>query len=148
MNKRLNEMDDLRDMGRFPVSVHAGATVNILLTIAMTYLVRGRYPRPLTLPLWAGSIISLNVLPVILLRSGMDENTHYPPIEEMGFFGDQHKFSSWVYAVASANMLVWIVLAWTLFSYRRDRKALAGMLCLAFVCTFFPAWARLFKRYG
>jgi hypothetical protein len=29
----------------------------------------------------------------------------------MGFFADQHKFASWVYAVASANMLVWMVLS-------------------------------------
>ena len=144
--KRLNEMDDLRDMGRFPLPVYAGATGNILLTIVLTYLLRGRRGEPLALPAWAGGIISANVLPVVLLRSRMDENTHYPEIEEMGFFGDQHKFSNWVYAVASANMLVWIVLSWGLFSYRHDRKALAGMLILAFVCTFFPAWVRLFRR--
>ena len=84
---------------------------------------------------------------VILLSSRMDENTHYPVIDEMGFFGDQHKFSNWVYAVASANMLVWIVLSWSLFSRRRNRKTLAGMLALAFVCTFFPAWIRLFRSW-
>ncbi len=146
--KRLDQMDDLRDMGRFPLPIYLGATGNILLTIALTYLVRSRYPRPLALPLWSGGIISLNVLPVFLLRSRMDEDNQYPPIEEMSFFTDQHKFSNWVYAVASANMLFWIVLSWTLFSYRRDRKALAGMLVLAFVCTFFPAWIRLFRRPG
>ncbi len=63
----------------------------------------------------------------------------------MGFFGDQHKFSNWVYVVASGNMLFWIVLSWSLFSRRRDRKALAGVLVLALVCTFFPAWVRLFR---
>ncbi len=145
-SKRLNEMNDLRDMGRFPLPVYAGATGNILLTIVLTYLLRGRHEGPLALPAWAGGIISANVLPVILLRSGMDESTHYPKIEEMGFFGDQHKFSNWVYVVASGNMLVWIVLSWNLFSWRRDRKALVGMLTLAFVCTFFPAWVRLFRR--
>lgn len=148
MNKRLNEMDDLRDMGRFPPPIYLGATGNILLTIVLTYILRGRSPLPFALPLWAGSIISLNVLPVILLRSRMDENTSYPLIEEMNFFVDQHKFSNWVYAVASANMLFWIVLAWSLFYYRRDKKALLGMLILAFVCTFFPAWVRLFDRPG
>lgn len=148
MNKRLNEMDDLRDMSRFPLPIYLGATGNILLTLALTYIVRGRYPRPLALPLWAGGIISLNVLPVLLLRSRTDENTRYPEIEEMSFFTDQHKFSNWVYAVASANMLFWIVLAWSLFTYRRNRKALAGMLLLAFVCTFFPVWIRLFRRSG
>ena len=88
------------------------------------------------------------MLPVFLLRSRMDENTRFPEIEEMSFFTDQHKFSNWVYAVASANMLFWIVLAWTLFTYRRDKKALAGMLLLAFVSTLFPAWIRLFERSG
>jgi hypothetical protein len=43
-------------------------------------------------------------------------------------------------------MLFWIVLSWSLFSRRRDRKSLAGMLVLAFVCTFFPVWVRLFRR--
>jgi hypothetical protein len=43
-------------------------------------------------------------------------------------------------------MLVWILLSWSLFSYRRDRRTLAGMLLLAFACTFFPAWVRLFRR--
>ena len=148
MNKRLNEMDDLRDMGRFPLPIYLGATGNVLLTVALTYLVTGRYPRPLALPLWAGSIIFLNVLPVLLLRSRMNQNTRYPEIEEMSFFTDQHKFSNWVYTVASANMLFWIVLAWTLFTYRHNEKALAGILLLAFVCTFFPAWIRLFERSG
>lgn len=141
-------MDDLRDMGRFPLPIYLGATGNILLTIVLTYLVSGRYPQPLALPVWAGSIISLNVLPVLLLRSRMDESTHYSLIGEMDFFTDQHKFSNWVYAVASANMLFWIVLAWSLFSYRRDGRTLAGILLLAFVCTFFPAWVRLFQRPG
>ena len=141
-------MNDLRDMGRFPLPIYLGATGNILLTITLTYLAKGRHPRPLALPVWAGSIISLNVLPVFLLRSRMDEGICYPEIEEMGFFTDQHKFSNWVYAVASANMLVWIVLAWAVFSYRRNENVLVGMLFLAFVCTFYPAWVRLFKHSG
>lgn len=145
-SKRLNEMDDLRDMGSFPLSVHAGATGNILLTIILTYLVRGRHDGPLALPVWAGGMISANVLPVLVLRSRMDESTYYPRLRDMGFFGDQHKFSSWVYAVASANMLVWIVLSWSLFSRRRDGGTLAGMLALAFLCTFFPGWIRLFRN--
>ena len=144
-SKRLNEMDDLRDMGRFPLPVYAGATGNILLTITLTYLLRGRREGSMTLPAWAGGVISANVLPVILLRSRMDEDAYYPEIEEMGFFGDQHKFSNWVYAIASANMLVWILLSWSLFSWRRNRKTLVGMLVLALVCTSFPAWIRLFR---
>ena len=144
--KRLNEMDDLRDMGHFPLPVHAGATANVLFTIFLTYLLRGRMEGPLMLPAWAGGVICANVLPVVLLRSGMDEDTHYPEIAEMDFFADQHKFASWVYAVASANMLVWIVLSWSLFSHRRDRRTLGVMLIVAFACTFFPAWRRLFRR--
>ena len=144
--KRLNEMDDLRDMGHFPVSVHAGATANVLLTIFLTYVLRGRLEGPLVLPAWSGGVICANLLPVVLLRSRMDEDTSYPEIAEMGFVGDQHKFSSWVYAVASANMLVWIVLSWSLFSHRRDRRTLGAMLIVAFACTFFPAWRRLFSR--
>lgn len=143
--KRLNEMDDLRDMGRFPVPVYVGATSNILLTIFLTYLLKGRHEGPLALPAWAVGIISTNLLPVVALRSRMDGHTSFPEIEKMGFFGDQHKFSSWVYAVASGNMLFWVMLAWSVFSRRRDRKTLAGVLVLAFVCTFFPAWVRLFR---
>ena len=144
--KRLDEMDDLRDMGHFPLPIYAGATGNVLMTILLTYLLRGRRGGPLVLPAWAGGVISANLLPVVVLRSRMDENTDYPEIGEVGFFGDQHKFSNWVYAVASANMLVWIVLSWSLFSYRRDRVSLVGMLLLAFACTFSPAWVRLFRR--
>jgi len=141
--KRLDEMDDLRDMGRFPVPIYVGATGNILQTIALTYLLRGRYGRRSVLLLWACGMVSANLLPVILLRNGMDETTPVPHIEDMNFFADQHKFAEWVYVVASANMLVWIVLAWTVFSYRRTPRALAGMLVLAFICTFFPAWVRV-----
>ena len=145
-SKRLNEMDDLKDMGRFPLSIYFGATGNVLMTISLTYLLRGRYESSLGLPAWAGGVLSVNVLPVVLLRSRMDKSTRYPEIEEMSFFGDQHKFSNWVYAVASANMLVWILLSWSLFSYRRNPRTLVAMLVLAFVCTFFPAWIRLFRR--
>ena len=34
--KRLDQMDDLRDMGRFPVPIYVGATANILQTIVWT----------------------------------------------------------------------------------------------------------------
>ena len=145
MSKRLDEMDDLRDMGRFPVPIYAGATGNVLMTIVLTYLVRGRYGASRTLPKWGGGVILANLLPVLLLRSRMDEGTRFPEIEQMDFFADQHKFARWVYAVASANMLFWISLSWAVFSRRRDGVTLAGVLLLAFVCTFYPAWIRLFK---
>ena len=139
-------MDNLRDMGRFPGPIYVGATANILLTICVTYWLKGRFAGPLALPAWAVGIVCANVLPVVALRSRMDEDTSFPPIEEMGFFGDQHKFSNWVYAVASGNMVFWILLSWSVFSRRRDGKTLAGVLALAFACTFFPAWVRLFRR--
>ena len=145
MSKHLNEMDDLRDMGRFPVPIYVGATGNVLMTIVLTYLVRGRYAGHRPLPRWGGGVIVANLLPVFLLRSRMNEGTRFPEIEEMDFFADQHKFAPWVYAVASANMLFWISLSWLVFSRRRDDRTLIGMLLLAFVCTFYPAWIRLFK---
>lgn len=144
--KRLNEMDDLFDMGRFPVKIYMGATGNILQTIVLTYLLHGRFKQKTpALLAWVLTIVPLNVLPVVWLRSKMDASTSYPVIEEMSFGDDQHKFSSWVYAVASANMMFWIVLAWAAFSYKRNRKMLLAVLALAFVCTFFPAWRRLFS---
>ncbi len=100
------------------------------------------YPETPALLLWILTIVPLNLLPVVLLRRRLDEHTYYPPIEEISFFGDQHKFASWVYAVASGNMMFWIVLAWAAFSYRRGPRTLFAVLALA--CTFFPAWRRLF----
>jgi len=128
-------------VGLFSLVIYAGATDNVLMTISMTYLIRGRSGNPLVPPVWAGGVVFANLAPVIALPHG--RSTPYPEIREMGFFADQHKFSSRVYAVASANMRVWILLSWRLFSYRRDRRTLAGMLALASVCTLFPAWVRL-----
>ena len=145
-SKRLDQMDDLRDMGRFPLPIYAGATGNVLATIALTFLVHGRDPRPRTLPGWLGLVLSLNLLPVFALRARMDEGTHRPIIEEMDFFTDQHKFARWVYVAASANMGFWVSLSWLAFSLRRDRRTLAAILLLALVCTGFPAWIRLFQK--
>ncbi len=141
--KKLNEMNELWDMGRFPTKIYVGATANILGTIVLTYNIHKRWPRTPALLLWVLTIVPLNVAPVVYLRSGMDESTLYPLIEEMSFRGDQHKFSSWVYAIASGNMMFWIVLAWATFSWRRGPGTLRGVLGLAFICTFFPAWRRL-----
>lgn len=145
-DKRLNEMDDLRDMGRFPISIYVGATGNILQTIMLTYLLHGRTQSKAALPLWAGAIIAANVTPVILLRRTLDEHSSYPPIAETDFFADQHKFASWVYAVASANMLTWIVFAWIIFDLRRSPRTLCGVLTVALLATSLPAWIRPFAR--
>lgn len=144
--KRLDQMDDLRDMGRFPLPVYAGATGNVLATIALTFFVQGRYPKLEALPAWVGLVLTLNLLPVVLLRLLMDDDEPRPVIEEMGFFGDQHKFARWVYLAASANMGFWISLSWIAFSLHRSRKVLLGTLLLALVCTSFPAWKRIFER--
>ena len=141
--KRLNKMDDLFDMGRFPVPIYMGATANILQTIVVTYLIHGRYKTTPAMLAWILTIVPLNVLPVIALRQGLDANSEYPIIEEMDFFNDQHKFATWVYAIASANMMFWIVLAWAAFSFKRGRGTLLAVLAIAFVCTFFPALRRL-----
>ena len=146
--KHLNQMDNLFDMGRFPVKIYVGATGNILQTILLTYFLQGRLKRPTGMLGWILTIVPLNVLPVIWLRRELNADTQYPLIEEMSFLNDQHKFSSWVYAVASANMMFWIVLAWTAFSLKRSRGMLLAVLALAFVCTFFPAWRRLFVKQG
>lgn len=34
--KHLNEMDDLREAGRFPLPIYAGFTANVLMKILMT----------------------------------------------------------------------------------------------------------------
>lgn len=145
-SKRLDQMNDLRDMGRFPLLVYAGATGNVLATIALTFLVQGRYPRMGALPKWLALVLGLNLLPVFVLRRGMDAGETRSIIEEMDFFDDQHKFAPWVYAVASANMGFWVSLSWLAFSLRRSKKTLLAMLLLALLCTSFPAWIRLFKK--
>lgn len=144
--KKLDEMDDLRDMGRFPVVVYMGATGNILFAILLTYLVHARYAQAWAMLAWAAGLAAANVLPVVFLRFRMRPDAQHPLIEEMSFFSDQHKFATWVYAVAVANMFFWIVLAWTAFSVSHAPLVLAAVLALAFVSTFFPAWVRIFAR--
>ena len=66
--------------------------------------------------------------------------------EQMGFVRDQHRFASWVYAVASGNLFFWLMLAWTMFDVERSTRMLVGVELLAFLCTFAPAWGRLMRR--
>ena len=51
-------------------------------------------------------LVAYNLLPVVLLRGreGAVGLAETPPIEQMGFIHDQHRFTSWVYAVASGNL--------------------------------------------
>jgi hypothetical protein len=85
--KHVNEMNRLTDMLHFPVAVNAGATLNVLLTAALTWHIEPRHPA-FSGP-WIALVLALNLLPVILLRLSMGPGTVYPALREMDFFRDQ-----------------------------------------------------------
>ncbi len=145
--KPLDRMNRLGDMGRFPPAVHAGATLNVLLTVAMTLVVFAHYGGlPWALPCWVALVLALNVAPVVLLRlTGWRMAAPYPPVEQMSFGGDQHRFANWVYLAASANMAFWIALAWCAYSVLPPEPALLGVQFLALVSTTAPVWLRAFR---
>jgi hypothetical protein len=138
--KPLNQMNRLTDLLHFPALVNAGATLNVLVTIALTWYVEPRYP--LLAGPWVALILVLNLLPVALLRFTITPATQYPPLRHMDFLRDQHKFSDWVYVAASADMAFWILLAWTVSALHRTTAALAATLALAFLMTFSPVLLR------
>ena len=139
-------MNRLQDMGRFPVVVYAGATANVLGEVLFFYWLHGRaggwLPAGLTC---AVGLVALNLLPVVWLRrrEGAAGLLATPPVEQMGFVRDQHRFASWVYAVASGNLFFWLMLAWAAFDWRHGLGMLFGVEALAFFCTFLPVWLRL-----
>lgn len=145
MPTRLHEMNRLPDMGRFPVAVYAGATANVLLEVLFFYWWHGRTGGSLPAG-FAGAVILVagNLLPVAVLRGreGAAGLADTPPVEQMGFLRDQHRFASWVYAVASGNLFFWLMLAWAAFDLERSGRTLIGVELLAFLCTFAPAWTR------
>lgn len=137
-DKRLNAMDRLADMGHFPVAVNAGATLNVLMTVSLTWWLVPRFPQPFAPVLWVALVLCLNLLPVILLRLTLQPATEYPTLRTMNFVRDQHKFSDWVYVAASANMAVWVLGSWAVFSVVHTPAALALVLAVAFprhICT-------------
>ena len=139
-DKRLNEMNRLTDMLHFPALVNAGATFNVLVTVLATWWVEPRFP---TLAgAWVALVLVLNLLPVALLRLSLTPRTTYPPLGQMDFFRDQHKFSDWVYVAASADMAFWILLAWTVSALHRTRPALLLVEAVAFLVTFSPVLLR------
>ncbi len=138
--KPLNQMNRLTDMLHFPAIVNAGATLNVLLTIALTWYVEPRYP--VLAGAWVAVVLAVNLLPVLLLRLTLTPATHYPPLGRMDFFRDQHKFSDWVYVAASADMAFWILLTWTISAYVHTAAALIALLVAGFVITFSPILLR------
>lgn len=142
-------MNRLADMGRFPVAVHIGATANVLCSILAFYWLHRRTGGNLTVGFaCAVALVALNLLPVVLLRwrEGAAGLAGTPPIGEMNFFTDQHRFASWVYAVASGNLFFWLLLAWAAFDFERSGRILLGLEILAFGCTFAPVIWRLGRR--
>lgn len=147
-DKRLNEMDRLADMTHFPAVVNAGATLNVLLTIAATWWVQARYPAPTTPLPWVALVLLVNLLPVVVLRRTITPAIPYPTLRTMNFVRDQHKFSDWVYLAASANMAFWVLLAWTVASFDRSSRNLVALLAVAFVATFSPVLVRSLRNAG
>lgn len=143
--KKLNEMDRLADMGHFPAIVNAGATINVLITLAITWYIVPRYSQPSAPVIWTALVLTLNLLPVILLRLMLQPETVYPPLARMNFFTDQHKFSDWVYVAASANMAFWVLIGWAIFSVTHTVSTLLSVLALAALATFSPVLLRAFK---
>jgi hypothetical protein len=139
-DKRLNEMNRLTDMLHFPAVVNAGATLNVLLTVAVTWYVEPLHPA--LAGLWIALVLALNLLPVVLLRLSMRPATEYPALRDMDFFRDQHKFSDWVYLAASANMTFWILLTWTSSALHHTTAVLALIEGVAFLATFSPVLLR------
>jgi hypothetical protein len=140
--KKLNEMNRLADMGHFPVVVNAGATLNVLMTITVTWFVQPRFVQGWAPVAWVALVLALNLLPVILLRLTINPQTEYPTLAEMDFVRDQHKFSDWVYVAASANMAFWVLMSWAVFSVVHTPVVLGVDLLVAAVATFSPVLLR------
>ena len=142
--KRLNEMNRLGDLAYFPALVNLGATSNVLLTILLTWWVEPQYPA--LAGAFVAVILALNLLPVVLLRVKLRADDAFNTLGEMNFFSDQHRFSDWVYVVASANMAFWILLTWTVSALQRSTWALIAVEVVAALATFSPVLLRLIKR--
>jgi len=137
-------MNRLRDMGYFPAPVNLGATINVLLTMFLTWFVEPRYPA--LAGVWVGIVLIVNILPVVLLRLNVRDDAEIRTLREMKFLTDQHKFSDWVYVAASANMTFWILLTWTISAVARTSLALLAVEIVAFFATFSPVLLRRARR--
>lgn len=146
MKKPINEMNALSDMTRFPWTVHLGASLNIVFSIWLTHQVFGLSNGCFVafLP-FVVTLISLNLLPVVLRRRAEPKLEKYSDLGEMNFFNDQHRFSSWVYAIASGNMLFWTVFAWWIFSVNSSPVSLYAAQTVGFLVTYVPLWRRFVR---
>jgi len=140
--KKLNEMNRLVDMGHFPVVVNAGATLNVLMTVTVTWFLQPHFSEAWAPVVWVAVVLALNLLPVILLRLTITPQTEYPTLAAMDFVRDQHKFSDWVYVAASANMAFWVLMSWAMFSVVHTPEVLAVVLVVAALATFSPVLLR------
>ncbi len=152
-DKPLDQMNRLADMAHFPPLVNAGATLNILLTITVIFFLERWLPESplaatlpimlLTTPLLITlAFLALNLAPVVLLRLVDKSNRPIPTLRTMNFVHDQHRFASWVYLAASANMAFWILLSWSIFLFYDTPTALLLTLTAAFLITFSPVLLR------
>ena len=143
MSRPINRMDRLSDMAKFPWTVHLGASLNIVFSVWLTYavfrLTGGSFAYFFP---FAVGLIALNVVPVIKMRSKDTKTENYATLEDMDFFQDQHRFSTWVYAVASGNMLFWTAFAWWTFTLHQGPNSLLFVQSLAFAITYVPLWRR------
>jgi hypothetical protein len=149
VGKPINQMNTLSDMARFPWTVHMGASLNIVFSMWLTYQVfrvsNGSFIYFLP---FAVTLITLNLAPVVLRRRSDCAPAELRTLEEMDFFQDQHRFSDWVYAIASGNMLFWVVFAWWIFTIKESSSALFTAQGCAFAVTYVPLWRkRLFHRF-
>jgi hypothetical protein len=138
-------MDRLGDMGHFPALVNAGATVNVLATVAVTWFVEPKFPEPYAPVAWIALVLAVNLLPVLLLRLTVGAKSGVPTLATMDFVRDQHKFSDWVYVAASANMAFWVLGTWALAAVVHTGAALAGVLVVAALATFSPVLLRMMR---
>ncbi len=145
-DKPIDRMDRLADLTHFPVLVNAGATVNILITLTITWYLVPHYPQVFAPGIWIAVVLFLNLLPVALLRVISFNADPIPKLSQMDFFRDQHRFSDWVYLAASSNMAFWILASWSVFSISHVPLTLAIVLAVAFVTTFSPALLRILRR--
>ena len=142
-DKQIDRMDRLGDMAHFPALVNAGATVNILITLGITWWLVPRYQRVYAPVVWTAVVLVANLLPVVLLRAFAYNKAPVPRLRDMDFFRDQHRFSDWVYLAASANMAFWIFAAWSVFAVWYVPGTLIAVLVIAFAATFSPVLLRL-----